>query len=353
MSNFVYSAMSGKNDPMFGKFEHPIKALIENESNNFEKKKSILDLLFNVEKSNRYAETVIGESDFDTFQAKGEGQGAENDSVEATFQKTIEHVEFAKEFTITRKMADDCRIGIGSKISLTTEVKNKPKKFVRAYHKTRVKLAAEALINGTAKSMTFNKAKVDLTTGDKLPLFHSAHPYATDKMKGKTQTNYFWGDVCSDAKKLEIALNAMANKMRNFKDENGETLGYVANVLIIPCNRYNLEMMAKQVCGSERTVGSDHNDINTQYGNWTLVVLDGWETEDDRFMVMSTEANENLLGNMFYNRVQLDIRSGVDDHTRNMYWNGYCRFGVGFTTWKHIALAVHSADAVTGATSLV
>ena len=30
MSNFTYSAMSGKNDPMFGKFEHPIKALIEN-----------------------------------------------------------------------------------------------------------------------------------------------------------------------------------------------------------------------------------------------------------------------------------------------------------------------------------
>lgn len=29
MSNFIYSAMSGKNDPMFGKFEHPIKALIE------------------------------------------------------------------------------------------------------------------------------------------------------------------------------------------------------------------------------------------------------------------------------------------------------------------------------------
>ena len=42
MSNFTYSAMSGKNDPMFGKFEHPIKALIENESNICEKKKTIL-----------------------------------------------------------------------------------------------------------------------------------------------------------------------------------------------------------------------------------------------------------------------------------------------------------------------
>ena len=189
MSNFIYSAMSGKNDPMFGKFEHPIKALIENESNICEKRKTILDTLFNVEKSNRYAETIMGESDFSTFMSKQEGQGAENDNVEPTFKKTIEHIEFAKEFTITRKMADDAKFGIGA------DMKNKPRKFVRAYYNTRVKIAAQALINGTSKTMTFNKAKVDLTCADELALFHKAHPYFTDKMKGKTQSNYFYGEI--------------------------------------------------------------------------------------------------------------------------------------------------------------
>lgn len=345
MSNFIYSAMSGKNDPMFGKFEHPIKALIENESNIYEKRKTILDLLYNVEKSNRYAETTIGESDFDTFQSKQEGQGAENDNVEATFKKTIEHIEFAKEFTITRKMADDARFGMGA------DMKNKPKKFVRAYYKTRVKLAAQALINATKTSMAFNKAKVDLTTGDKLALFHKAHPYYTDKMKGKTQSNYFYGEMTGSAATLEDALGTLANKVRNFKDENGEVMEYVADIVIVPCNRPKLETMMKKVVGSERTVGSNNNDINTQYGNWTLVVLDGWETTDDRFMVMSKEANENLLGNMFYNRVALDITSGIDQHTRNYFWNGYCRFGVGFNTWKHIALAVN-ATSLSDATAL-
>ena len=346
MSNFVYSAASGKLDPMFGKFVHPIKMLIENESNQCEKNKTILDVLFNVEKSNRYAETVIGESDFDTFQSKQEGQGAENDSIEKTYDKTIEHIEFAKEFTITKKMADDAKFGMG------TNMKNKPKKFVRAYYKTRVKLAAQALINGTSTSMIFNKARGDLTVGDKLSLFNNAHTYSTDKMKGKTQSNYFYGDITSSADVFETALGVAANQLRNFKDENGETMGYTADILIIPCNRPKLEMMAKRVIGSERTTGSANNDINTQYGNWTLVVLDGWETTDDRFMVMSSEANENLSANMFYNRVNLDIRHGVDDHTRNMYWNGYCRFGVGFTTWKHIALFVHSTATVNGATKV-
>ena len=346
MANFTYSAMSGKNDPMFGKFEHPIKALIENESNLCEKNKTSLDVLYNIEKSNRYAETIMGESDFDTFMAKEEGQEAENDSVEKTYDKTISHIEFAKEFTITRKMADDAKFGMG------TNMKNKPKKFVRAYYKTRVKLGAQALINATKASFVFNKATVDLTTGDGKPLFNNAHAYHTDKMKGKTQTNYFYGEFTDDVATFEKTIAVLANKLRNFKDENGETMGYTADTLIIPCNRPELEMMAKKIVGSERTTGSDYNDINTQYGNWTLVVLDGWETEGDEIMVMSSEANENLLGNMFFNRVKLDITNGIDPHTRNFFWNGYCRMGIGFTTWKHILRAVNSASSVSNATAL-
>lgn len=346
MSNFIYSKMSGTNDAMFGKFEHPIKMLIESESNACEKAEKILNTLFNVEKSNRYAETIIGESDFDTFQSVGEGQGAENDSVETTFKKTIEHITFMKEFTITKEMADDSKIGISA------DIKSKPKKFVRAYYKTRSKLACWALINGTSTSGVFNKKRVDLSTADGKPLFSDAHDYATEKMAGKTQSNYFYGDIASDSAKLEEALGVLANKVRNFKDENGETMGYVADIVIVPCNRPKLEAMVKKVVGSERTVGSNNNDINTQYGNWSVLVLEGWETTDDRIMVMSSEANENLYGNMFYNRIPLDIRSNIDDHTRNYFWNGYCRFGVGFNTWKHIALAVNSDKAVTGATKL-
>ena len=346
MSEIIYSSMVEKNAPLYGKFIHPIKGFIEAESNICEKNKSILDLLFNVEKSNRYAETIMGESDFDTFMAKTEGAEAAHDTVEKTYDKTIEHVEFAKEFTITKKMADDAKFGIGANMS------NRPKKFVRAYYKTKIKLAAQALINGTSDTMMFNNTTVDLTTGDKLSLFNKAHTYATEKMSGQTQSNYFYGNICSDSATFEKALGVMANKLRNFKDESGETMGYVADILIIPCNRPELEMMAKKICGSERTTGSHDNDINTQYGNWTLVVLDGWETEDDRFMVMSSEANKNLMGNMFFNRVPLDITSDIDKHTRNLFFNGYCRFGVGFTTWKHIALAVHSDTSVTGATAI-
>lgn len=344
----IFSKLAGKNDPYIGKFEHPIKALIESESNSLEKKKTLLDVLYNVEKSKRYAETVMGQGDFGLFQSVKEGQGAENDAPEGGFKKTIEHIPFMKEFTITKEMLDDAKFG------LPAEFRSRPKGFVRAYYRTRVKLGAWALANGTSASGVFNKSTVDLTTGDGLTLFNSAHKFsASDKFKGKTQSNYFYDDkLCGSSAKLETAISTLANKMRNFKDENGETLGYVPDIIVIPCNRPQLENDVKKVIGSERTTGTDYNDINTQYGNWTLVVLDGWETTDDRFMLMSSEANEQLMGNMFYNRVALDVKSEVDIHTRNLIYNGYCRMGIGFTTWKHILLAVQSSTTVSGATDL-
>ena len=342
----IFSKLVGKNEPLYGKFEHPIKALIQNESNALEKKKALLDVLFNVEKSNRYAETTMGQTDFDTFQSVKEGAGAENDSIELAFKKTIEHIPFMKEFTITKEMADDSKMGLGA------NVKAKPKGFVRAYYKTRTKLAAWALAHATETGGKFNKAYVDLTTGDGKPVFHSAHPYSQEKFKGKTQSNfYFKSGICATTTAFEKALGQLANKMRNYKDENGETMEYVPDTIILPCNRPDLEQIVKKVVGSERTTGTDYNDINTQYGNWTIVILSGWETTDDRFMLMSSEANEQLLGSMFYNRVTLDIRSYIDEHTRNNIWNGYCRFGIGFTTWKHLLLAVDGATC-TGATAL-
>ena len=42
MQDYIYSAMGGKNDPLFGKFEAPIKALIADESNICKKNKTIL-----------------------------------------------------------------------------------------------------------------------------------------------------------------------------------------------------------------------------------------------------------------------------------------------------------------------
>lgn len=346
MSNFLYNTEIEQNHKLYGKFIAPIKAFIEDESDAMEKSKTALDVLFNIEKSDRFAETIASDGDFDTFRAKKEGQRAENLKFDGGYTKMIEHIEYGGEFTITKKMAADSKLGIAANIQ------REPRKFVRAYYKTRVKVATEALIRATVSSAKILGEDVDLTTGDKKPLFSSEHTFSSDKMKGKKGTNYFYGDFTKDTATFEKVLNLLANKMRNFSNEQGDPMEYVPDTIIIPGNRPELEAIAKKVVGTERETGGNNNDINLQMGNWTLVVLSNWVTEDDRFMLMSSAANKQLDGNMFYNREPLDIMNWIDGHSRNLIYNGYCRFGVGFGTWKHILLGVSSASEVKGATKI-
>ena len=351
----LFSEHSRLNNSMFGKVETPIKMIIEHESDLLTKAGGIRDWLFNVEKSNKFGETIIGQNEFDIFRATGEGAGAPNDDLHETYSKFIEHIQFMKEFTITAQMMEDANYGVA------TDAKRRAENFTRAYYKTQHKICEFALANATAVSGDFAGTQLDLTTPDGLALFSSSHVWGGAKKSG-TQANYFYGDLFhyTDAsgnrvlstQVFEETLNLLASKIRNMKDENGDVLGYTADTIILPGNRPLAEAVVKKVCGSEGALGNGYNDINLHYGNWNVVVMPDWQTEDDRVMIMSSEANKNLAGNMFFNRVPLTVTNWVDNHTGNYIWNGRCRFGVGFGTYKHILLAVDSTAAVSQASKL-
>lgn len=352
--SIIYSENNGYANAAIGKLETPLKMIIEHESDLQTKRGGICDWLFNVERSNRFGETIVGQNEFGVFSATEEGAGAENDGIEETYRKFIEHIQFMKEFTVTAQMMEDANYGVAA------DAKRRAENFTRAYYKTMHKICEYALANGTATSGTFSRASLDLSTPDGLALFSSSHTWGGSRASG-TQSNFFWGDIFSSGSGssraastavFEEALGELASKIRNMKDENGDVLGYTADTIILPGNRPLAESIAKKVCGSEGALGNGYNDINLQYGNWNIVVMPDWQTTDDRVMIMSSEANRNLSGNMFFNRVPLTVSNWVDNHTGNFIWNGRCRFGVGFGSYKHILLAVDAESAPTGATAL-
>ncbi len=343
--SIIYSKSGGLHDAAIGKLETPIKMIIEHESDHLKKRGGICDWLFNVERSSRFGETIVGQNEFGVFAATEEGAGAESDGIEETYRKFIEHIQFMKEFTITAQMMEDANFGVAA------DARRRAENFTRAYYKTMHKICEYALANGTAESGSFAGAALDLTAPDGKPLFSSSHKWGGKTVTG-TQSNYFYGDIFASGTALEDALGALASRIRNMKDENGEVLGYTADTIILPGNRPAAEALVKKVCGSEGALGNGYNDINLQYGNWNIVVMPDWQADSDRMMVMSSEANRNLGGNMFFNRVPLTVSNWVDHHTGNYLWCGRCRFGVGFGTYKHILLAVGSESAVDGATAL-
>ncbi len=334
----------------YGKIDTPIKMIIEHESDLLSKKGGICDWLFNVEKSSRFGETIISESEFDVFRAAPEGSGAELDEITETNRKFIEHIQFMKEFIISAEMIEDATNGIA------TDAKRRAENFTRAYYKTMNKICEHVLINATSSTTVFSGATIDIRCPDNMPLFSNAHPY---KLRSGSQTNAYFGDIVASGEEramsasvFEESLSKLSVKMRNMRDERGEILGYTADTLIIPGNKPQLESIVKKVCGSDGALGNGYNDINLHYGNWNIVILPNWAPADNRLMIMSSEANKNLSGNMFFNRVPLTVNNWVDHHTGNYIWNGRCRFGVGFGSYKHIMLAVDSMDSVDNATRL-
>ena len=333
----------------YGKIDTPVKMVIEHESDLLKKKGGICDWLFNVEKSSRFGETIIAENEFDVFQYAVEGAGAMSDELREASKKFIEHVQFMKEFIISAEMMEDAVYGIAQ------DAKRRAENFTRAYYKTMNKLCETALINATNATTFFAGAKLDLTSPDGKPLF------STHGNGSAAQPNSFYGDIISRtvnservaaAEVFEEALATLSVKMRNFKDDRGDPLGYTADTLILPGNKPKLESIVKKVCGSDGALGNGYNDINLHYGNWNIIILPNWQPTDNRLMIMSSDANRNLSGNMFFNRVPLTVSSWVDHHTGNYVWNGRCRFGIGFGSYKHIMLAIDSESATTGATKL-
>lgn len=326
-----------KNDPIIGKFEKPIKMIIEEESNKWEKDRQITKYLYNIENSNQFAETIMGETGFDDFEAVGEGNGAPNDTVGLTAPKTIYHHEFKKEFTITEKLMEDAKWGFPA------EAGRRARDFTRAWYNTQNKIAEKALYAGTTASFQIGSETVDLQTADGKSLFNNQHLFtSTKKNKGATgvQSNLFYSATeITTAALFKSAIEQLVLKMSAFKDENGEPMGYTPDTIVLPSDS-KLRFLVQEAIGSELVPDSSNNNINTQYGLWNVVILPHWLLGSDKpkFIVMSKEANEALRGNMFYNRAPLRIKNWIDNHTGNYIWGGRGRYGLGFGTWKHIAM---------------
>lgn len=345
MAEFIYKSNIGTHNAAIGKLETPIRMVIEHESDVLTKKGGPRDWLFNVETSKRFGETIVGQNEFDVFQANDEGAGAAVDGLDETYKKFIEHIQFMKTFTITATMMEDANYGVAA------DAKRRAENFTRSYYKTMHKICEAALGGATAAKITFANAEIDLTAPDGLPLFAKAHKYGkqtagvADSLAKGTQSNFFTdAGIFASAEAFEEGLSELASKIRNMKDENGDPLGYTADTIILPGNRPAFERIVKKVCGTEGALGNGYNDINLQYGNWNVVVLPDWQTTEDRVMVMSSEANKNLGGNMFFNRVPLTISNWVEHSSGNFNWTGRCRFGVGFGAYKHILLATATGE---------
>ena len=336
MAVIVRSTTNLANDNVWNEWSDQLAGVFHDEDTNQNDDDKLLKALFNVKKSDKFAEKAGTFGTFSNFVDKTEGANAADDDFEQGYFNVLQHSSFAKTVTLSRELADDANIDM---------MKARARNMVKAYKRSKAQFGSDMLTGGEANTITYEGKTYSTLGGDGVSIFNVAHPYKS--LTSVTESNVFTNPIATP----EI-LNRYANIMRNFKDDKGHPLGLLADTIVIPGNAYKLEDLIKKIIGSDGEVGNDYNDINTQRGKWKLVVDHLWTpTIADQSaapaIIMSSEANKDLMGNTFWDRVDLDIASEVETKSRNLVYNGYARWSAGFYNWRQVIMTGSTSNTAT------
>lgn len=349
MAVMVRSNAELANDNTWNEWSDQLAGMFFDEDTQKNRDEELLNRLFVVKKSDRFAEKAGTFGSLGNFTEKTEGQDSTEDEFEQGYFNLLQHSTFTKDVVMSREWAEDAQIEM---------MAQRAKAMVRAYKRSQAQFASDLLTGGDAESITYEGKTYSTKGGDNKAIFAPDHPLKTSKViSGGTsvvdvQSNVFTNKIGSGAN-AAVLLNRYANIMRNFKDDRGHVLGLLADTIVIPGNAYVLEDTVKKIIGSDGETGTNNNDINTQRGKWTLVVDHLWTPNVAQAnmpcIIMSSEANKDFLGSTFWNRVGLDIKSEIKTSSRNLLYNGYSRWSAGFYNWRHVIMAGSAAE---GATTL-
>jgi len=322
MAGVIFSESSGLNDPLYGKYIHPINKLIRDGAA-YNEQRSLLPVLFNIESSEHYGESVQSTTGMGSFKPKAEGGAAPITDMQSGYGKSFTHKEFVNSFFITRPMAMDCNV---------INLKQRPREFVNSYYETREIFGINLLTGAKASTVTFEGETFDTTCADGQPLFAASHPSKTGNTS--SQCNIF-SDAFSNT---NLALAAAA--MQNVKNDNGNVRAVTPDTIIIP-NDGALKMAVIASINAKQDPETANNGYNINFGLWNLIILPQWDItglSTKPWIIMSGEYNKSAIGSVWYDREMLNIISEVDTDTRNLKYNGYARWSAGFVNWRPFML---------------
>lgn len=334
MANIVFSKGSGLQDSVYGKLLDPLRMVIEDRGEAYEQE-SILPLLYNMEKSTQYGETITGMTSMQGPQPVGEGGDYPYDSYREGYRSFVEHMTYKDMFEITREMVDDNKI---------LQIKSRPAAFVKAWGRAReihgIRMFGEAMQGNS--SFTVANQVFPCVTADKLPLFSTAHTSITGEYG--TQSNLFADAFSPDA------LAALEAKMQNFRDDNGVVQDVSPTTIVIP-NDWALKKAVFAAIGADKDPETANNGFNFLFGRWNVVIsqylLDYVPAGDKPWILIDGNYNETAIGAVWYDREPLSIEA-VKAPNDNLQHKGRARWGAGFHDWRFAAVG-----GVTGGDTLV
>lgn len=318
MSGIIISESSNRNDPLFGKWQAPIASYLRKEAESFEQM-SVAKKLFRQRKSTHWAESYGGMTSMGNFKPSVENGDYPTTDFQHGDMKIIPNRTWKNAFSISWEMIQDTNL---------IQIQSKPQEFMAAWGRTQEEFFAELLARGMLGEETFaiDGMDFDITAADGLPVFSADHKA---KITGESQPNAF-----SNAFNLEN-LGKMTTALQNTKGDRGELLAMWPDTIVIG-NDEELKNKVISVIGSEKTPGSNNNDINPQYGNWNLIIwpyLNRYLGGAQPWMIMDSKYVDTHDCLIWQERHPLEITSEIQGNDANL-WKGKARFGGGFANHR-------------------
>lgn len=335
MPGISITEASGVADSLFGKIQAPLRLFLLKQGEAFEAE-SMLPHLFAISASKQFGEMSGGLTSMADWEPVGENGTYPVVDFEETFRKLIINETWKSSFSISRELVDDATF---------TDLRSRPQNFIQSYYRTREKFGAALYGSAIAgnKTVQVGKKTFDVSGADGQPLFSKTHPSKT--RKNATQTNLYSDEFSASA------LGALETAMQNVTDDNGEVLDITPDTILIP-NDYKLKNDIFAAIGADKDPATSNNAYNYLFGRWNVIVwpylnkyvtagAHPWVLLDSRYMKDHGAAP-------WYNRVELDIKSSIDEGNDANKWRGYARWGAGFVDWRFAAVA-----GVSGGTQLI
>ncbi len=335
----------------FNILQEPIKMLMENEKEAFEKE-SFLSKVFVMKTTDKYQEEYRSSTAMDGFKPTEDLERPGLSDFQEGYGKIFRTQIWTNSFVVSKQTIEDNQM-----MSINAQAMG----FIKSYGRTRERYGAAMLSGALAGEIEFEGKKFDCRGGDtetgevdgaKQKYFYGTHKPVKGAAGGVEQSNRFFvatdkgfSNARTAGKAEEYLLDVIGQiqtTMINYKDDKGNILCVNPDTLVIP-NYYAFKNALLTALKTQYTSAMGDNGVNLQYGNWNVVVspylngLTGFTEADYAFVMIDSKYNKEALGAVWFDRVPLTVKSYIDEPTEANVWAGRARYGAGFNNFRAMA----------------
>ena len=356
MAGIIFNIQESLNNSAFNILQEPIKMILENEVEAFEKD-SIINKVFVMKTTDKYREEFRSTTTMDGFKPTEDMEVAGLTDFQEGYGKQFVFQTWTNSFVVSKQTMED---------NQAMSIEPKAMGFIKSFGRTREEYAVNMIGAALGGALTEKQKALKITKysglgmdtiygdieGDKQQYFHNQHKGV--KINGEslvTQSNKFWANLDltqtgANAGNLEEkvldVIEQVASKAKKYKDDKGNIVP-VNYTRIVLGEDYRLNDIIMRALKSKYGSPMGGNGVNLVYGKYEVFTspylsdIEGFKEEEGKphgLLLIDPQRNREGLGAVWFDRKPLEVRSYIDDKTEANIWAGRARFGAGFGDFR-------------------